>query len=324
MKTIKVLHIMRALNIGFDSVNKNFLYFGIELKSPNDIVYDSDFKRVKRLIKSGKEITHFNPKNRKCSVIEDRSIDDLFHKSNRHSKQICDLALGKNVFKNRKPTIKKYSRSSVSTIFSDIEAFSVCQGLEDSHSRKIAELYFNNKHSEANFLEAHIIAMNVLDKYGEEMLSYCIGLPKLPFKAIDAQQIFSELDNSRSFLPTPTLRFHYKGEKGVKETVTVSFYSKKNRSKVRVRYSNILVIRNDKTNKELMKVSRDGFILPSSKAKEIVPVIQLFVRVSKNTKKYILSYGLEIGNCSICGRKLKKPDSVKRGIGSTCYSYLTN
>ncbi len=71
-----------------------------------------------------------------------------------------------------------------------------------------------------------------------------------------------------------------------------------------------------------MKVSRSGIAVPDKNAKQIIPVLQVFARISKDTKKAFLNYGLETGECSICGRELTDSESIRRGIGPVCRQYI--
>lgn len=40
--------------------------------------------------------------------------------------------------------------------------------------------------------------------------------------------------------------------------------------------------------------------------------------IAASPKKAILDYGKEVGRCALCGRPLKDPESVERGVGPTC------
>ena len=163
--------------------------------------------------------------------------------------------------------------------------------------------------------------MRVLKKYGEKITTFIIALPPLPFQAIDPLQIFSELDKRKASQEFPILRLSYTNKEGKTEKLQLTFYAEKT-EQGRIRNDDVLILKNSTTSRPIMKISRSGLVLPEPEAKQIVPILQLFVRFSKDTKSMIINYGLETGECSICGRELRDKLSIKRGIGPTCFEYV--
>lgn len=225
-------------------------------------------------------------------------------------------------FSNRQKRTITFQESAVETVFSDFESYTICMGLDNRHAKHIARNYFKtNDEIENEQFEAHSIAMSALDKYGGKTLTFIISLPPLPFKAVNATQIFSELDKRRKKQDFPILRITFKNAKNQTEKIQISYYAEKS-EKGRLRNDNVLTIKNRSTGQQLMRVSRSGMVIPEINAKQIVPVLQVFVRFSKDTKQTLLNYGLETGECSICGRELTDSESIRIGIGPVCRQYI--
>src|SRR5690606_12139889 len=133
-----------------------------------------------------------------------------------------------NRFSNRRKRILKFQESEVDTVFSDFEAYSICMGLDNRHAKHIARRFFKtNEKLENELFEAHRIAMLTLKKYGAKTLTFIISLPPLPFKAVDATQIFSELDKRRKKQNFPILRISFKNDKNEIEKIQISYYAEK-------------------------------------------------------------------------------------------------
>lgn len=314
----RVVQIARELGVSVSKINEYLKNINIEPVNINTKI-DNETLHLIYLAHNDRADQHVGKVESADST--DKLIE-IFSYVNPFEKEQFDIINEENTFKNRISIVKEFDGLQISTVFSDFEAFSICNGLEDNFSRALARRFFcltTKKSSE--FYEAHNIAMTALNKYGPEMLSFVICLPPLPFKAIDATQIFNELDKRKTNQVFPLIRISYKNDKNITEKLVISFYSEKKEGN-RQRFNNILVIKNKTTGKRLFKISRNGLIIPDSDAKQIKPILQLFVRFSQDTKKFILNYGLETGECSICGRELTDSLSIRRGIGPSCYNNL--
>jgi hypothetical protein len=223
-----------------------------------------------------------------------------------------------DIFSHRQKRTLYFEDSKVETVFSDFEANSICMGLDDRHFRHIARKYFNTNEQLADEqIEVHSIAMKALEKYGGKALLFFISLPPLPFKAVNATQIFSELDKRRNKQEFPILRISFRNVHNQIEKIQIAYYAEK--SKVgRIRFDDVLSVKNRSTGQQLFCVSRGGYVVPERNAKEIIPVLQVFVRFSTDTTQAFLNYGLETGECAICGRELTDPESIRLGIGPIC------
>lgn len=262
----------------------------------------------------------YNNQITKCS--SDGIIPIEFKFQNPFEKEQQKLIGEANLFLKRQQQTLKFEESEIKTVFSDFEAYSICMGLDNRHAKHIARNYFKTKVQMAKEqFEAHSIAMTALDKYGGKTLSFILSLPPLPFKAVNATQIFSELDKRRKKQDFPILRITFKNAKNQTEKIQISYYAEKS-DKGRKRNDNVLKIKNRSTGQELMRVSRSGIVIPQNNAKQIVPVLQLFMRFSKDTKQTLLNYGLETGECSICGRELTDSESIRIGVGPMCRQYI--
>lgn len=256
---------------------------------------------------------------------KDLSISELPNDFSLFNPYICEQQLiiaKEDQFTNRQKLLLTYQESVVETVFSDFEAYSICMGLDNKHAKHIARNYFKqNNQSEKEKFEAHNIAMGALDKYGGKTLTFIISLPPLPFKAVNATQIFSELDRRRKKQDFPILRISFKNARNQTEKIQISYYAEKT-DNGRNRNDNILMIKNRTTGQKLMRVSRSGIVIPENNAKQIIPVLQVFIRFSNDIKQTILNYGLETGECSICGRELTDSESIRIGIGPVCRQYI--
>lgn len=243
-----------------------------------------------------------------------------FELFNRFENEQQALVSTQEPFKDRQQTLRRFEDTEVETIFSDFEAFSICAGLEDRTARKIARQYFAEEDiHEDVFRYAHEAAMLALQQYGPQLLAFIVSLPPLPFKALNATQIFSELDKRKKTNPFPILRISYLNDAQKREKIHIGFYTTPN-SEGRLRHDNVLEVKNKSTGETLMKIARDGRVLPEAGAKQILTGILLFIRVSQDVKSFIINYGLETGECSICGRPLTDAVSIKLGVGPVCRS----
>jgi len=232
------------------------------------------------------------------------------------------VSITEDDYSNRQKQTLSFQDSEIETVFTDFEASSICLGLDNKHAKHLARNFFKEKeHLASERIEVHSIAMSALEKYGGKKLSFIISLPPLPFKAVNATQIFSELDKRRKKQDFPILRITFKNDKNQIEKIQISYYAEKT-DKGRKRNDNVLTIKNRSTGQNLMLVSRNGIVIPENNAKQIVPVLQVFMRFSMDTKQTLLNFGLETGECSICGRELTDSESIRIGIGPVCRQYI--
>lgn len=228
-----------------------------------------------------------------------------------------------NQFKERKKKVIILNGLEITTIFTDYEAFSICLGAENKSMKKIANIFFDGKSTSHNKIEAHKFAMASLEKYGAEFLSYAISLPPLKFSNINCGKIFSELESKRKLTKNPIIRISYLNQLNkTNEKISISFFKIKNGDGIQFD-ENRIIIKNKIRNIPLLEVTKSGEVQIKESSFQILPVLELFISFSKDPKKYIINYGLETGECSICGRELSDYESVKRGIGPTCYQSLT-
>jgi hypothetical protein len=251
--------------------------------------------------------------------LSDHELPEEFLVSNPFANSFKQLTLEHDSFADREPRMIEQDGRSVNTILTDLEAFTICHGLDDTRSKHIARSYFK-KQEHSNILEGHKIAMSAVQKYGTEMISYVISLPALPFMAVNATQVFTELDK-RKESKFPILRIVYKNKLGLKQKIHIYYYAEKAKLGRQIN-KNILVVKNQTTNQIVMKISRSGIVLADSSAREIVPILQLFIGFSADTKKFTVNYGLETGECSVCGRELSDSKSIRRGVGPVCAQYI--
>jgi len=321
----RAAQIARELNIGISTLGYYMEVIGEVLNNPNQKIDTEIEKKITELSKKkdlptkeqAKEIQEETLFHTHKQTPTSNSIPEEINDGNPFFNNTIDIISDSNIFAKRKVRNVVYEDISVDTIFTDFEAFSICYGLSDGHTRFIANKWFKTQEYNADVVEAHSIAMNTLEKYGTKLLSFIIGLPPLPFKALDVKEIFSELDGRKHRSSFPVVRILFKNAKGDDERIQISFYAEDGQDG-KVRFENVLTVRNNSTGKPIMKITRDGRIIPEPYTKNIVPIIKLFIQFSKDTERMILNYGLETGCCSICGRELTVEESIRRGIGPVC------
>lgn len=194
----------------------------------------------------------------------------------------------------------------------DFTAITICDGLKNQDAKNICKRFYNGDIDEQLITQAHKIALETIDRYGKEVVLELIKLPKLPFKALNFHQVFTELDKKRGQVLDPSIRILVNNE-----PIHISFYKQDDKGR-KILYKNIVEIRNRNTREVLFKLTRQGDCLPQSSNKGIIPMIQTFVSYSSDLNKHILHYGLVTGECSICGRPLSDPESIRIGIGPIC------
>lgn len=313
----RLIQIGKELNIGVSTLIDYCERLGHTKMNPHSKI-DSQLENQIIALKEGKIEVPPTIENEEFQVLSTTELPEDFNRTNPFQLEQQEIITEGDRFSNRPKRTLTYQDSEVETVFSDFEAYSICMGLDNRHAKHMARNYFKkNEQLEIDQIDAHILAMSALNRYGSKALSFIVSLPPLPFKAVNATQIFSELDKRRKKQEFPILRIIFKNAKNETEKIQISYYAEKS-SKGRKRNDNVLAIKNRSTGQQLMLVSRNGIVIPKNNAKQIVPVLQVFIRFSKDTKKAILNYGLETGECSICGRELTVPESIRRGIGPIC------
>lgn len=208
--------------------------------------------------------------------------------------------------------------------FTDFQAFQICRGIKNKEH--LYNKFDFNKHDDKDVFEAHSIAMKLLKDKGKNIINFILSIPPLPFKCDNFKILFSSLDKRRNQNENPVVRLKIKNHENATEEIEYSFLMEEN-----TKYINQIRVRNKTTNTELFDVNRDGIVIPKGNIREnginknITPILQLFYRITENEtglKKAIISYGIETGQCSICGRTLTDNSSKMKGIGPICEQYV--
>lgn len=208
--------------------------------------------------------------------------------------------------------------------FTDFQAFQICRGIKNKEH--LYNKFDSNKHDDKDVFEAHYIAMKLLKDKGKNIINFILSIPPLPFKCNNFKILFSSLDKRRNQNENPVVRLKIKNHENATEEIEYSFLMEEN-----TKYINQIRVRNKTTNTELFDVNRDGIVIPKENTREnginknITPILQLFYRITENEnglKEAIISYGIETGQCSICGRTLTDNSSKVKGIGPICEQYV--
>ncbi|MCW3107912.1 MAG: hypothetical protein JWQ09_2418 [Segetibacter sp.] len=259
-----------------------------------------------------------------------------------------------NVFLN--PTYRfelkerQFEDGIIQTHFEDWEALSFLAGITNVSK---ARLIWNKHNDNENLTDdeikfAHTLANELREKHGDEILNFLLACPPKPFQVDNVKELFSDLDLAKDKIESPAIRFlaskddkflkimykTYGVDKPeyvlIKDTrageyftperhkFSIAFWVEKKDNKVVKRDTEIIVLRNVTTGHTLAHITRSGQFIPQKNAYITKPVISLFFRICKDTKTFIINYGLDSGNCSYCDRELTHPTSIKRNYGKKC------
>jgi hypothetical protein len=280
-------------------------------------ISEEDFQKILNLLEKEPELMLL-PRKRSRELFLTNSLPEMFNQSNPFAKLQTDLV--SNSLEKRPLNFIVINDISVETVFNDFEAYAICRGISITRAMKIAKDYFVGQLDDTCF-EAHKFAMTSYKKYGFEMLNFALRFPPLPFQAFDAKSLFTEIDRKAKETGLPIIRVAYSNEFGKPEKLELKFYVERESEKTRV-YKNVIEIKNRTTNSRVATISRQGRLVPAEGSRNIIPIIQLFIRYSSDLGKLQINYGLETGECSICARELTDPISIKRGMGPDCYKNL--
>jgi hypothetical protein len=214
---------------------------------------------------------------------------------------------GANLFDKVKLKIEFKKNNVISSHFLDHEAANLCSKMASAYARKVARRFSEGKkwRDEARYI-IHYIANKALREYGGEMLSFIYRLRNLEFKNQTARSMLSYKNVNTEF---PSLTFMY-GQ----EELTLSFYER------RINDSTITRPWLWSKRQSIGFVDRQGIVNFDplvGKLKNFRPLLELFVEKTK-LGEYKITSGVETGKCSICGRDLKDPVSLRIGIGPVC------
>lgn len=228
-----------------------------------------------------------------------------------------------------------FEDKEIETIFSDIEAISICGGIKNGQARQVWKNYHLNKETPADKFAAHIYAMNTVNELGLDTVSFLIALPPFPVGIGDTSKAFALFDKIKDKKKHPCFRLV--DEKGIK--YSISFYYTdvietkpiKHESRTEDSYMmwietvkvttrtydyDVLLIQSDNIN--LTKIFRDGKICPVDDATTNKPVIELLVRFFDNPQKEFVYYGTTMSRCSNCDKTIYKERSIAAAVGPVC------
>ncbi len=315
----RVINLVKATGQDFLLIKSHAQDLNININDKYQMISDQDYQDIIDKISKEPEILFVSKRGSK-SLYSTDELPSIFNLNN----PFADLQINlvHNSIEKRESRYIVINDISIETIFNDFEAYSICRGVKNSHAIKIAKEYFTGKINNTA-IEAHEIAMSVYKKYGIETLRFALQFPPLPFQALDARSLFSELDKKSKVIGLPIIRVAYTNENGKPEKLELKFYVERERDRTNV-FKNVIEVRNKTSNSKIASISRDGLIVPSENSRNLIPIIQLFVRNSHQLDKLQINYGLETGECSICGRELTDPISIKQGIGPICVKNLAH
>lgn len=217
-----------------------------------------------------------------------------------------------------------FNQDTLESKFNDFQAFHICRGLRNQQF--LYEKYLSNRFNLEDRFRAHKLANDTLKKFGKSYIDFILSLPTLPFKTDRFKVLFNKMDKMKENIALPTLRFSIKNVHGFDENIELEFLVQDGNI-----YKNQLRVKNTTTNQTVLNISRNGKVKlednvkTDEKNRNITPVIQLFYQIAKDENELnqaIISYGIESGKCSICGKTLTNELSKLEGIGPVCKTYL--
>lgn len=273
----------------------------------------------------------FNPKTKGIStpiIKHNKNSDALtenFSEENYFEQDVIETISG-NYADDKIRTEFIYDNIKIESSFTDFQAFHICKGIKNK--RSLYDNYTKNNYTEKDRAEAHINAINLLKKHGKPFISFLLSLPELPFKCDRFKLLFSTLDKRKDTNENAIIRLKVNSPipNDAEHNIEFSFFVEDN-----TKYINQIRVRNKTKRINLFDISRDGMILPKANQStfginlSITPVLELFYQITKSEddlKNAIISYGIETGFCSVCGRELTDKISKLKGVGPICEQYI--
>jgi hypothetical protein len=312
IKEVELKECFESLGWEFTSINKK-----ITLDEANQILDQLKVQRKNQIFKNHESngLTHGNSKKIKSKVIDVLPI--VFRNQNPFEAEIIQIIKGGSDFDQRVKRNIQFENQTLETMLTDFEASAICSGLSDVQSKTLGNRYISGDSDAELIFNLHLRAKETIEKYGELLIFQLIKLPPLPVKTEKAHQIFLELDKKKKITEDPFIRLLFENEK-----IQFSFF-KKNEGQSKSIYSNVIIARNSVRNEDLFMMSRDGRVIPLAKTTNVAPVICTFISYSSDLQQHIIHYGMETGECSICGRTLSDLESIRIGIGPVCRELIS-
>ncbi|MEY2702967.1 MAG: hypothetical protein RLY43_1605 [Bacteroidota bacterium] len=277
----------------FEELNWNYSSFNKKLTE----------NEIEKLIEHHKS---YSSKKKSSKIIVRNEITKDFEVANPFLSQVSNLYQKNNLANNDDNSGKNNFQ------LNDFTAFAICDGLQNLEAKYLCKRFNSGDIDDELISAAHQLAAETISRYGKETILELVKLPKLPFKASNFHQVFSELDKKRGQVLDPSIRII------VNEIpLHISFYKEEENGNKSI-YKNIIIVRDKLRKQELFKMTRQGDCIPKYNSAGIIPIIQTFVSYSSEIHQHILHYGLVTGECSICGRPLSDPESIRLGIGPIC------
>ena len=228
--------------------------------------------------------------------------------------RVFNLILEHDGFENREEKEIEYNGEIIKSIFSDDEAFTICSGMKESFATKLYRRYVKNRQEKYDIYKAHEYAMITKQKIGNKALSFLLNLPPLPFKAVNADRIFTSLNKAKLNKQKPFLSFLDSNNERYRvmfSTIPI------NNNKSFKRIDNELIVRNMSKGKNVGKLYPNGVFVPNEGMLNKL-TLGIFIEFSEDPQKFAIKFGHETGSCAYCGRLLTDARSIKYGYGPVC------
>lgn len=178
---------------------------------------------------------------------------------------------------------------------SSLTAALICNGIENSAARHLANKYFSNSISDLELVELLNWAERTIELFGKEKIDELIALPKLAFRFQNLSQLYKLKSNMKS----SDIDFMIDGEAFSLVSASATFKIIDSSGKTVGHFD----LTRFETNPEY-KLSK--------------PKLLHFLHFANDPINYISYYGYQTGNCGFCHSKLTDPISCKWGYGKKC------
>jgi hypothetical protein len=310
----RVMKICNIYNISFETLLAFLIQKGYGKIEPNELLDERVLALIKNEFNSdkiqkdnirGKTNLHFiKPKARekpfdlKIEYLNNSVVNQIFEPK---------ILLKNDLFNGEQIEINYKNFETIKSFFSDNDAIKLCKKMNSSYARSLSNRYQMPKENIPLIrYQIHYIANKALNIFGSKIITFILGLRNLKFKNTSAL----EIRNYQKVIPDfPIITLVTKEKTPFKISFFVKKSNKENKLKGDVR------LFNSKTNSQIAYIDEKGYIF--SKLNKFNPELSLFYEATTNNI-FTIYAGIESGNCTICGRELTDPFSLRIGVGPSC------
>jgi hypothetical protein len=206
-----------------------------------------------------------------------------------------------------------FNNSHYESYFTKSQILHLANGVSEKKLNLLATKILNNSSiTDEEWIFMIKSVENLLHTYGKEMIAEILELSPLPHCIGQVENIFNVLHQLSFSNENPMIRLRNEGMVYLLEPFVLK----------KVRYNQIISIKKigqDGKTETIGHLGSNGNFYKNIKYPHpIFPTMQLILKWNNNVSQAIAYYGIDTGECSICGRKLTDKTSIKIGIGPIC------